>query len=1077
MKLIKKWYLVTFFTVWGLLPALTSVSSVAFYHFGFDEGLPETNILSITQDSIGFIWLAGENSVYRFDGFEFKQYWNEPNNQEKSLLNASKINSLFADSHGKIWIGSENGIAWYDFFRDRFIGPVDGWQNIRVTDISEDDKGNLWIGTDEGVAKYNPESNHTIWFTGKETKKTAGNNFLPNQDILQTCWQSDTSVLIATIPSGLYILNPAKKTIKNAGVANLNNYIITEIQSDKEKFYISTLYNGLLKLEPKNNSLQNYTFDGLGLDVHHFSLNQDSIIWLATNNGLIKFNRQTGNYTRFTNIPNDPLSMERTAVSYVFCDNENNLWLSLGIRGINYGLQNVPFSHLSTGNEPYTLDQKEVTAIEFDKWGNMWLGYESGMVEKHTYNPLRKQQVQVQPATGSHGTIFSIFEDSKERTWLGGWKTGLLKLNEAGNAFEKCEIISDQYAEKLQSADIRAITEGPGGNIWFTVHGLGLAKYNPETKNIRLFRFNPDDPSSGLSNDFTFDLCFDKENNLWISSSYGISRLELSQEKFTTFLHEENNPLSLSDNTVNTVFCDSDGLIWAGTQNGLNVFIPGSDNFQPVLSGNNFAYQNISSIEQSDAGEIWVSTQTGLMHINYLHENDSIDCTADYYGHSDGLISTNYFDRSSVTNSEGIIYFCGNEGVDMVFPDQTSYFYDAPPQTLITEISVYNQSVYGLITKNTNNIPQLSLKHDQQMITFRFTSIDFNNSGKQNYRYMLEGFDKQWIYPQNEQVAIYTNLYHGKYVFKVQSQTKDNKWAASEDIVSLIIKPPFWATLPFIVLASFVFIFVLYFAFRIKNRLMLARQRELEKMIDSRTSELQKKNEELAVANQTKNKFFSIISHDLRGPFSGLLGILDLLVDHGSEFNQQKRTELLETARQSANNIFNLLENLLIWSRTQMHQTKKLSRNEDVSKLLNKNIKLKKDLLKQKEITLDTNFPDSLKGYYDPNMIDTVIRNILSNAIKFTHPKGKIEISAGKLDTNELIVSIADSGIGLTEEERNKLFDLEKKSRNGTQNEKGTGLGLIICHEFITQNHGRIWAESNKPSGTIFNFTLPAHKN
>lgn len=1077
MKLIKKWYLISFLSVWGLLSALTSVSSVAFYHYGIDEGLPETNILSITQDSTGFIWLAGENSVYRFDGFEFKQYWKNPGSRGNPILNASKINTLFADSQGKIWVGSENGIAWYDFFQDRFIGPVDGWQNIRVTDISEDDKGNLWIGTDEGVAKFNTESNQTTWFTGQENRKTAGNNFLPNDDILQTCRQSDTSVLIATIPNGLYILNPAKKTIKNAGAANFNKYTITEIQSDKESIYISTLYNGLFKYDPKNNSTKNFTFDGLGLDVHHFYLTQDSIIWLATNNGLIKFNRQTGNYTRFTNIPNDPLSMGRTAVSYVFCDRENNLWLSLGIRGINYGLQNVPFSHLSTGDEPYTLEQKEVTAIEFDKSGNMWLGYESGMVEKHTYNPLKKRQVQVQPATGSHGSVFSIFEDSKGGMWMGGWKTGLLKLNAAETAFVKCDFISDQYTDELQSADIRAITEGPAGNIWVTVHGLGLSKYNPETKKIRLFRFNADNPSLGLSNDFTFDLCFDKEKNLWISSSYGISRLELPQEKFTSFYHEENNPKSLSDNTVITVFCDVDGLIWAGTQNGLNVFIPGSDNFQPVLQDNNFAYQNISGIEQKDPGEIWVSTQSGLMHIKYSHENGSINCTADYYSQSDGLISTNYFDRSTAPNSEGIIYFGGNEGVDMCFPDQISDFSDAAPQTLITEISVYNQSVYGHVTQNADSIPQVTLKHDQQMITFRFTSIDFNKTGKQNYRYMLEGFDEQWIYPQNEKVAIYTNLYHGKYLFKVQSQTEGNKWAASEDTVSLIIKPPFWATLPFIILASVIFIFVLYFAFRIKNRLMLRQQRELEKMIDSRTSELQKKNEELAIANQTKNKFFSIISHDLRGPFSGLLGIFDLLVDHGSEFNQQKRANLLETARQSADNIFNLLENLLIWSRTQMQQTKKLPRKDDLSKLLNKNINLKKDLLKQKEITLETNFPESIEGYYDPNMIDTVIRNVLSNAIKFTHPKGKIEIIAEKLNTNEIIVQIADSGIGLNDDVRSKLFDVEKKSRTGTGGEKGTGLGLVICQEFVTQNEGRIWASSNYPSGTIFNFTLPALKN
>jgi K+-sensing histidine kinase KdpD len=279
-------------------------------------------------------------------------------------------------------------------------------------------------------------------------------------------------------------------------------------------------------------------------------------------------------------------------------------------------------------------------------------------------------------------------------------------------------------------------------------------------------------------------------------------------------------------------------------------------------------------------------------------------------------------------------------------------------------------------------------------------------------------------------------------------------------------------TLPFIGLTILFSIFALFFILKVRSRSLLLRQYELEQIIDKRTEELTIKNQELEKSNQTKNKFFSIVSHDLRSPFSGVLGILEVLNDPEHKVDEKTQKQLLKSAKDSAGNTYELMENLLVWARSQMNKSNCNPQVNNLSELLRKNIELKQVTAEQKEIKLIANIPEKLEAYFDLNMIDTVIRNILGNAVKFSQSGGLVEVSA-EVQKEEIIVYIADSGIGLNEEEARNLFEIKKESRKGTGGEKGTGLGLIICKEFIEKNGGRIWATPNNPNGTVFHFTIP----
>ena len=1061
-----------------LLGQLTfGYGAVSFIHYGTQDGLPESQIKFIAQDSIGFIWLASDNSLMRFDGHHFKSYKNRIGLDP--ILPADKISSLYADSKGTLWVGSNNGIFRYNFLTDQFKGDFEELDKVYIHDLAEDKQGRLYLATDEGLALFDPKTQKTAWLTGPNQLTNSKKELASLNNIKLVTIQPDGKLWLASFDGGLCRLDLETRECESFpeinGIAVDQLYLI-QIAYLEDRLFMSTLSNGFIELDPQELTLKNHIFENTTHDIHHFSAEANGILWIASNNGLIRYNIHTQDHQRYTNVPGDPLSLERTAVDYVMLDRNNNLWTSSGIRGINYGINNIPFEHLMFSQDlGYTLFQKEVHAIHFDFENNMWVGYESGLVEKHDPITYTKTQhwIKSKSKSGHTGAIFGIFEDSRRNIWVGGWQSGLQKLNRVSNTFQHVSLKPDSISDFLETADIRDIVEDAEGNLWLTVHGNGIIRYKPASGLAHQFRHDPNDPDNSLSNDFTFNMAVDRDNNLWIATAHGISKFNPKSQQFSNYYNDPENLMSLSSNTVQTIHCDQSGLIWAGTNNGINVYWPQHDQFLPIADETTINNQNISSIESVKPGEVWTSTKSGIFRIHYSWDDtQNFQYDLDYFAHTDGLISSNYFDRSSATHSDSIIYFGGNEGVDFFNVYSSFDALNFTSKAIITETSVYGKPVFPAYSKDDPSLRELELSHHRQMISFRFTSLNFVGPEKQKYRYKLEGFDEQWIIPQTEQVATYTRLKPGTYLFRVETTDRLGEWNSQASAIRLKIKPPFWMTIPFIIFSIALVIGVFVLIQRLRNRALLRRQFQLEMIIEERTRELQTKNQELEKANLTKNKFFSIISHDLKSPFSGLLGLLDLLSNADEkEFEQEK--DMLKLANDSAKNIYKLLEKLLTWANAQSDKLRYHPAENDLSKILHNNIELSREPATQKNIQIKAQFPDQLIAVFDPDMIDTVVRNLLSNAIKFTKPEGTIVLTAEK-SNDEVVVRVADNGIGLSPEQQTNLFDLTRNQRSGTAGETGTGLGLLICKEFVTKNKGEIWTTPNRPNGTVFHFTLPA---
>ncbi|HPF50056.1 MAG TPA: ATP-binding protein [Draconibacterium sp.] len=548
--------------------------------------------------------------------------------------------------------------------------------------------------------------------------------------------------------------------------------------------------------------------------------------------------------------------------------------------------------------------------------------------------------------------------------------------------------------------------------------------------------------------------------------------MNIITEKFISFYNQSEDTMSLSSNAVLLVTKDAEGKIWAGTNDGLNVYLPKAKTFYPIKVEGSLSSNSISSIESVKPGEIWVSTKHGIIQITYTWNDEKPKFNINYFFTVNGLISNSYTDRSSCASTDNLIYFAGDEGVDFFNTSEVSKLEIPASKTVITEITIDGEKFVPGIDSSGQYM--LRLNYHNRMVMFRFTSLDFINSEQQKFRYKLENFSKTWIYPQNEHVATFTNLKQGHYTLVVESSDQNGRWTNPKASIQITVIPPFWETVPFYISMFFIIVLLIYIIFRIRFRAIRKNQVLLETMVKERTQELQIKNAMLEDANQTKNKFFSIISHDLKSPFSGVVGILKIL-NTPEKIKPEMRDKYISLAYKSAENTYNLLENLLIWSRTQADKIDLNPKNINLSDLITTNIDLLKETARQKDIEIKGIFPTKVHIVADENMINTVIRNLLSNAIKFSYTGSSVLIEVKEKD-QIITVSIADSGVGIKDSQLENLFTAKMNRETGTLGESGTGLGLLICREFVHLNGGSLWATQNHPAGTVMHFTIPKNK-
>ncbi|MBN2349748.1 MAG: hypothetical protein JXJ22_12955 [Bacteroidales bacterium] len=1096
--------------------AFTTTNPIRFQHITSGDGLSQGHILDMIQDSEGYIWIGTYHGLNRYNGYTIDAFYADPENARSLFIDVAF--SLFEDTDGNIWVGTW-GIDIFDKKTESFTHiPAEAGENSisagEISAITQDANKNIWLATQGGgVNKIDYKTRKITWFKQNEGKKGGLQSDYINDIIID----KDQQLWIATEGGGLSKMNLVDETITTYQYSNSPN----SLPSDK----ISCLFedrDGNIWLGDNNGHLARYDsakdhfilYEFLQTK-HHSSpirilqIAQDwkGDLLIATNGaGFIVFNYHTRTSQINLHKTENPETLLSNEIQSILVDKTNTVFVGTYGRGISkYSPFNQKFEvHTIPDDQQYAGDINAFTDCIEDSRGQLIAGTYYGFV---VYDQKTWDFKHYLPGTS--------YEDNKILTLALApdstiWMSSIRSLYRYDKNYNK--INSYVFDPALKDHSIYTIAFDQKNNLWIGLFRKGLLKIeesewrNRNRKNLdyRIY-FSDDDDSTSISGNQSWIVYPGNKNNLWIGSVGGLDKYNYDTDNFTPIF----NP-----GTPKTLSFDSKGTMWIGTiGNGLFSYNlqTGENKRYTVEDGltHSFIYGLI--IDKND--NIWISTESGLSRFSIATE------TFRNYDIRDGLPDNHFDDKSDTRLSDGRIYMGTNKGFVLFNPENIQ---DDTSKTnvVLTSLKINNHKLDyftysvkdSLVNIPISQITQIQLNPNERDISFEFASLNYTAPHRVQYLYKLEGYDKEWIPASADmRTATYTNLDGGNYTFLVIATNGDRKWTEEPLNIKLKVIPPFYKTNEFILLLFIFALILVVLISRWRIKLEQKQKIKLATLVDERTAEINDKNsllvktaddlqnlnnlleehqqhieeqseelkaqrDELASSNATKDKLFSIIAHDLKNPFNVIMGYSDLLIEHYNKWDDTKKLHFLNMVKESTNSAYALLENLLQWSRSQNGTITFNPISVKASDIILQVLEQVADLTKKKDIKVEYNVPENdVLILVDLNMIRTVLRNLLTNAVKFSKKEGKIFIDVKKHNNTFVLFSIKDQGIGIEPENIKNLFQLSKtKTTFGTEGEKGTGLGLLLCRDFVETHRGEIWVESQPDNGTTFYFTVPA---
>ncbi len=1066
-----------------------------------EDHLSSSYATAIAQDTFGYIWIGTTDGLNRFDGYDFKVY--KSVQRDSSTLISNNIFCIYNDSHGRLWIGSGFGLCRYNRYFDSFeriVSTADsaGLENLYISCINEDRNGNLYISTVRYIYLFNEKN-------GNFSKVLR----IEHGDISSFLFDNENNLWIgASSNGGLYYYNTKSKKLTRYSTSennsnSLSNNSVMSVALRKNKIWVTTSGGGINSYDFINHKFKRYP-SGNSYEIYgkRIYVDNSDILWECDLTGLKIYDEKSDSFYPYYYNQSDPLSIKKSAVS-IFQDRQGNYWTLHSPGGIS--IRYVPVGFKSYDTNParfWHTSIENISAICEDAQGNLWLGNPFNGIDifywrlgkRITYNYDSHDKYSL-----GKGSINTIFRDSHNTMWIGTYFGGLQYFNPENKRFISY-MHDSRDSSSIACNDVRSIAEDTEGNLWIVVHGKGLDKFNRKTKTFTHYN----EANYNFSNDWAFQVLCDNENNIWVASTWGLNRLKHGSRTFDNFFSDQNDSNSLSGSEIVSLCQDTKDNIWIGTTNGLNLYDKINNCFKRINlpAGNKY----ICGIQDDKANNLWISTLGGIINL------DTKTLFTISFDKKDDLL-TNEFNQRAVYNDDNNKLFFGSlKGVIFFNPDSLKINKEKPKviisnfRIFFEEISDYSDG--SVLKKQICLTDTLILRYKQNIITFEFVASNLIHPEKNQYKYIMEGFDTRWTNAGAKREAKYTNLDPGKYTFRVKASNNDGIWNNQGTSLFIRILPPWYKTWWFYSLCGItvIFIFVLFYLIRTQqlrkqkkeltlrveertrqlsemNELLLSQTNDLndtnalleerQQRIEDQAKSLTNANNELKILNSSKDKFFSIIAHDLRGPFSNILGFTDLLLKDFDTMDNAQKKDVAKYINSSTIRVYDLLENLLKWAAS---QTNKLNFNPtviNIKEIITENINLFCDFARKKEINIIFEKIDVEEVFADYEMVNTILRNLINNALKFTLTGGTITIEIQNVK-NFAVLSVNDTGIGMDEAYMEKLFSLDNtESRPGTEEEKGSGIGLILCKEFVEKNGGKISVISSKGKGSTFSFTLP----
>jgi ligand-binding sensor domain-containing protein/signal transduction histidine kinase len=1040
---------------------------IRFDHLDLSDGLPVSSTRTVTQDSFGFIWVATDNGVFRYDGSEFIQLNNDY--FRDGSLNDGLILDLVEGPSRMIWIATEReGLNVYNpFAREIRQVPLKDNEgilhsNYLIRRLLFDSQNRLWICTAHGLFMLKRGE-----ITPEIVPVKAENSKLDYQLNTTAIFESqDGQIVIGTDTKGLLIYDDENGELQHKKLsipgksATIETRITTVIQDINNDFWLGIDDVGIVRFDSRWQFEQLYDHAGMstkkldqGFGLRCSFLDSNDRLWFGTeSSGLLLYDYKTKNFIVYYNDPLDQYSLSDPTVESIYEDSSGQLWICtvVFINLINPIHQN--FAHES--NVPglkTSINSRNVFGMYVDRSGRLWLGTTEWElnVREPGEREFRHIGTEEYPQFESLRAV-DFYEDSLGLFWVASGHNGLIQLNyESGEV--KLFAPEDDNPASLLSVHPHQIIEDSEGNLWIaTLDGLSKYDRNQDT-------FTNYTVENGLPGNNIFAIALENDDILWVATTKGLARYDILTDTWYQFLHDPDDNRSLSNDIVYTLLIDSRGDLWAGTAKGLNRYNRENQDFHRITAETGLKDDFIYSLLEDKNGYLWVSTNNGIARISTANGEIRNFDKADGLQDNEFNSFAGYYDEL-----DDVMYFGGINGISYFRPTELKLDV-IEPNLVVTDVKASGQKppiFADIYTVDSINIPP-----QLDNLEIKYSAMDHSADNKIQYRFRLVGYENSWQNSGTFRKAVYYKVPPGSYKFQVQSTNRWGEWQNNLKELDIYLEYEYWQTPLFRIAIIVLFVMTVIFAYVYRIRLIRAQRANLQALVEEQTKDLKNKNQELEA-------FSHSVSHDLRSPLRRIYDFSEQLL---SELNLDKTSYehgLLNRIHNISREGNELIEDLLKFSRfdydfidTQQINISNLAldvitnlRNEEPDR----NIRIEVE--------------ENLTAYCDARMAKVLLQNLFSNAIKFTNHTSNPIIRFGQLhEHKEKPFFIEDSGIGFDMNKADQLFTPFKRL-NPSKKYKGTGIGLSLAKRIVERHGGRIWAEAELDKGATFYFTFPDSK-
>lgn len=996
-----------------------------FRHISSPEGLSQTDVKALLQDSYGFMWFGTRNKLNRYDGNCIKVF--DIRDQKNGNCN-NNVSALFEDEDKHLWVGTDKGVFIYNPVCESFaFMDVKANNGTKMTDwvaqIDKDNDGNVWvIVPNQGMFRYGKDKKLKHYSLGTSSHPDRGTPQCMVLDKSGKLW-------VGTDGNGVFAYDRSgDRFVQHMGDNGASSIMGENVyrMSDYGDFLVLGIHEGKLR---KFNKRKNEVTDINAPEVHYKIIRDvrcyDGVLWVGTDNGIYIVDESKGITEHIANDPMCSYSLRDNQIGRIYRDRENGIWVGFNMAGVSYlPQQGMHFMRYVPLMSPGTITSKRIRDIVEDNAGNIWVG-----TDDHGVNIFNPNTGTFSQARLSSNKPLAMLHCG-DKIWVGFYKNGIDVVNSATTA--STHLSAESLGMNDQS--IYALCEDGKGRMWV---GNGWGVYMSEQGSSNYTR------QEQFGFNYIYDILEDNDGDIWVASlGNGVFCYNPGTGKTVHYTHNANDSTSLSSNSVSSILMASDGNLWFSTdRGGICCLNKSTGKFKTYSLAQGLPDDSAYEIIEDNDGNLWFGTNNGLVKFT-----PSTGACKIYTTHN-GLPGNQFNYKSALKASNGIFYFGSSEGL-ISFNPHSMRVNELAPKVYITALLIDNKEVIpgaedSPLDKSIIFSDKITLSHDQSNIGFNFAALSYVMPEANSYAYKMDGVNSDWIETSNSHSVTYANLSPGTYTFRVKGSNSDGVWSEQETVLHITIRNPWWNT----IWAWIAYILLLagfsWWAFRFIRAINSRKAQERQQHFES------EKEKELY---RTKIDFFTSIAHEIRTPVTLINGPLENLMEMDIVDPEIKRN--LSTMSRNTNELMALINQLLDFRKVDSNKMDINTVSINISSMLREWVRKFEEVAHAQHRSVELKGADD-KAYVlaDRNSVIKILNNLFSNAVRYGDTFIKITLT---VDGDVTRITFVNDGETIPPESQEKIFDAFYQMTHNANASSSSGIGLYLAHSLAELNGGKL---------------------